>query len=108
MAIDYKKLEETAKLAFDKGAEAAKGEDMGTCNLDSTFLVIPRANEEKTITALKAGGLSANKTSWMRTTGYMIYPPKCGQGDSRVRACRAVEQTFKNAGYEVFSYEQMD
>lgn len=92
MAIDYKKLTVTAKKACEKSSEAAKGDNGGTCNMDAVFLVLPGASEEKTITALKNGGFNAYKTKFMGSPCFMLIPPCCGQGDSRVRACRAIDK----------------
>lgn len=108
MAFDYKRLTETATEARKQATEAAKGDDGGTCNMDSIFLCLKRVNEEETNKALNAGGISSYKTTWMRSTGFMMSPGPCGQANSRVRACKAVKQVFQAAGYEVYDFCMMD
>jgi hypothetical protein len=108
MAIDYKKLAETAKIAREKSIEAGKGEDGGSCNLDAVSLKISRAREENVINALASGGLSAYKTTVWGLPRFLINPPECGQADSRTRACKAIHLVFESAGYNVSMFYMVD
>lgn len=106
--IDYKKL--TADLIKARAAaeEAGKGEDGGTANLDTMTIKLPRANEKKVIEAVKAAGLyTRGRTEWFGSR-FFIPPPRCGQGNSRVRATEAMEKVMKEAGWDVLMYCQMD
>ena len=107
MAIDYKKL--TADLIKAKAAaeEAGKGEDGGTANLDTMTISLPRAREDKALASIKAAGLYAVKHNWIGVR-YFIYPPKCGQGNSRVRATEAMRDVMRDAGWDVLMFCKMD
>lgn len=108
MSINYKKLTTDLIKAKDAATEAGKGEDGGTANLDTMTLSIPRAKEDKVIEAVKAAGLSTRgKREWLGPR-YFIGPPKCGQGNSRVRATEAMLKVMQEAGWDVLMYCQMD
>ena len=106
--MDYERLTEyliDARLAAE---EASKGEDGGTANLDTMTIRLPRANEKKVIEVVKAAGLyTSGRTQWMGPC-YFIGPPRCGQGNSRVRANEAMHKIMKDAGYEALMYRRMD
>lgn len=107
MATDYKKLTEDliqARLAAEK---AAKGEDGGTANLDTMTIELPRARESKVIEAVEKAGLNCSKIEWLGIR-YFIYPPRCGQGNSRYKAVEAMTQFMRQAGWNVLTYCQMD
>ena len=106
--MDYTKLTADLKVAAAASREAAKGEDGGTCNLDSVFLVLPRAKEEKVNAAMTAAGVNGFKTRWLGSTGFLIAPPGTGQGNSRCRGMEAMKKVLVNAGYDVSGYYQMD
>lgn len=107
MAVDYEKLTEDLIKARLAAEEAAKGDDGGTANLDTMTIKISRANEQKVIEATKKAGLSAWKDNWLGLR-YFIYPPVCGQGNSRYRAVQAMSKIMEEAGYDVLIYYQMD
>lgn len=108
MAVDYKKLTEDLIRAREAAKEAAKGEDGGTANLDTMTISLPRANEKKVIEAVQAAGLfTMGRREWIGPR-YFIGPPACGQGNSRVRATRAMAKVMRAAGWDVLMYEQMD
>jgi hypothetical protein len=105
--MDYKKLKDVFILARDAAIEAAKGKDGGSANLDTVTIELPRARVEKVIKAAADAGLNASKINWFGPR-FFIYPPKCGIGDSRYRAVKAMEQVFRSAGYMTLIYHQMD
>lgn len=108
MATDYKKLTEDLIKARLAAEEAANGEDGGTANLDTMTIKLPRANEKKVIEAVRAAGLyTRGRREWIGPR-FFISPPPCGQGDSRVRATRAMANVMREAGWDVLMYEQMD
>lgn len=107
MVTDYKKLTEDlikARLAAEKAAE---GEDGGTANLDTMTLSLSSARENKVIEAVEKAGLSCSKIKWLGPR-YFIYPPKCGQGNSRNRAVEAMTNVMHESGWLVLVYYQMD
>lgn len=108
MAIDYKKLTDDLIKAKIAAEEAAKGEDGGTANFDRMTIKLPRASENKVVEAVRKAGLSCNKIDWLGPR-YFIYPPKCGQGNSRYRAVQAMAKVMREAGYDVLVvYCRMD
>lgn len=106
--MDYKKLTEDLIKARIAAEEAGKGEDGGTANLDMMTIELPRANEKKVIEAVKASGLNTNGRSKWIGSRYFISPPACGQGNSRLRATRAMEKVMNEAGYQTLMYCRMD
>lgn len=104
---DYKKLTADLIKARIAAEEAGKGEDGGTANLDTMTIELPRARENKVIEAVEKAGLHGCKGNWLGPT-FFISPPKCGQGNSRVRATRAMEKVMQEAGWYVVMYCQMD
>jgi hypothetical protein len=108
MAIDYKKLTSDLIRAREAAIEAGKGEDGGSANLDCMTLKLPRANEKKVIEAVRAAGLyTSGRTEWIGSR-FFISPPRCGQGNSRVRVTRAMEKVMQEAGWDVLMYCKMD
>jgi hypothetical protein len=105
--IDYKKLTANLIKAKEAAEEAAKGEDGGSANLDTMTIKLPRANEKKVIEAVQAAGLHASKINWIGLR-YFIYPPACGQGNSRVRATEAMKKVMQEAGWDVLMYCKID
>ena len=94
--------------AKEVSIEAGKGEDGGTCNVDSVFLRLPYWKEKKVVEAInKAGFYCRGKTEWIGQ-GYMISPVGCGQANSRTRAMEAIMKVLGNKGYDVHGYYQMD
>lgn len=108
MAIDYKKLTEDLIRARKAAEEAAKGEDGGTANFDTMTIKLPRASENKVVEAVRKAGLRCSKICWLGEVRYFIYPPSCGQGNSRNRAVEAMTQVMRDAGWDVLIYYQMD
>jgi len=105
--MDYKKLTEDlikARLAAEKAAE---GEDGGSANLDTLTISLKRAREVKVVNAAMSADLIAAKIDWLGPR-FFIYPPECGQGNSRVRAIEAMEKVMKEAGYDVLMYYRVD
>jgi hypothetical protein len=105
--IDYRKLTEDLRKARIAAQEASKGEDGGTANLDTVTIELPRAREERVEQAAADAGLNVSKINWIGVR-YFIYPPACGQGNARVRATRAMQKVFDDAGYKTLMYQQMD
>ena len=106
--MDYEKLTTDLIKAKNKAKEAAKGEDGGTANSDSVFIILPRAREVKVLDAICSAGLHCTgKTYWIGN-GYLISPPGGGQGNSRARAMEAMTESLKEDGYDVLGYYQMD
>lgn len=106
--IDYKKLTADLTRARIAAEEAAKGEDGGTANLDCMTIKLPRANEKKVIEAVKLAGLyTRGRREWVGSR-FFISPPRCGQGNSRVRATEAMKKVMQEAGWDVLMYCKMD
>lgn len=104
--IDYKKLTSDLIKAKAAATEAAKGEDGGSANLDTMTIKISGSIEKCVIEAVKAAGLhTMGKTEWIGLR-YFIQPPPCGQGNSRVRATKAMLKVMKEAGWEVLMFYQ--
>ncbi len=107
MATDYKKLTEDLIKARCFAEEAAKGDDGGTANLDTMTISLPRARESKVVEAAEKAGLNCSKIEWLGVR-YFIYPPRCGQGNSRNRAVEAMTKVMRDSGWDVLIYYQMD
>lgn len=105
--MDYNKLTADLIKAKEAAEEAAKGEDGGTCNYDCLCLRLSKAREAKVREVLRATGLSGSKNRWYGPC-YLINPPSCGQGDSRLRAMEAMAKVMKDAGWDAMGYYQMD
>ena len=105
--MDYKKFTEDLVKSRIAAEEAEKGEDGGSANLDTLTIKLLRSREEKVKEAAMRAGLHASKINWLGPR-FFIYPPSCGQGNSRVRATREMEKVLKEAGYEVLMYERID
>lgn len=87
----YEQLTEDLKEAYQKSKEAVTGDDGGTANLDSTFLTLPRWNEEQTLKAIGAAGLSCRrKTAWVGF-GYFI-----STAAARAKIGHGQEMHFRN------------
>jgi hypothetical protein len=112
--VKDKKLDKYEKLTLDlKEAKEAAIEfvesirDGGTANLDSTFLILKRWNEEKVVEAIKkAGLLSEGKRNWIGT-GYFI-SINTGQANKRTVARNHFMFALKSKGYQVISFDKMD
>lgn len=107
MAINYKKLTTDLIKARLAAEEAAKGEDGGSANLDTLTIKLPRAREKKVIEAINAADLCGDKQEWLGPR-YFIYPPVCGQGNSRYRAVMAMAKVMREAGWDTLIYYRMD
>lgn len=105
--MNYDKLEKTLIKAKEAAIEASKGEDGGTANMDTVTIRLPRASEKKIQSIAGRVGLHINKIDWFGVR-YFVYPPACGQGNSRVRATEAMQKIFKEAGYETLMFSMMD
>jgi len=103
----YEQLTEDLKEAYQKSKEAVTGNDGGTANLDSTFLKLPRWNEEQVLKAIKLAGLYCRrKTDWIGP-GYFISTAG-GQGEDRTRARDAFLKSLKAKGYDAMYFDMID
>lgn len=103
----YEQLTEDLKEAYQKSKKAVTGDDGGTANLDSTFLILPRWNEKKTIKAINDAGLyCGSKIHWIGN-GYLISVGG-GQGNDRVMARNAFSKYLKEKGYDVMHFDMID
>ena len=107
MSTDYGKLTANLIKARVAAEKAAEGEDGGTASLDTMTISLPNARENKVIEAVEKAGLSCSKIEWLGPR-YFIYPPKCGQGNSRNRAVEAMTQVMRETGYDVLVYYKID
>ena len=107
MSINYQKLTEDLINARIAAEEAERGDDGGSANLDTLTIKIPRAREDKVIEAAQKAGLHVSKQEWLGPR-FFVYPPKCGQGNSRVRATKAMKKVLVEAGYRCLMYERID
>lgn len=107
MAINYLKLTDDLIKAKNACMESAKGEDGGSANLDTLYLSIPRAREEKVIEAIKHAGLHGKKTAYYGTK-YFIYPVGVGQGNSRYRGVQAMKRIMASEGWDVNVFYKTD
>lgn len=105
--IDYEKLAEDLNDAKKAAVDAAKGEDGGSCNSDTMYLRLPRAREAKVIEAAEKAGLHARKGDYFGTA-YFVYPPECGQAESRYRAVQAMKRVMTARGWDANVFYYMD
>lgn len=106
--MDYKKLEQDLIKAKEASIQAGTGDDGGSANMDSVFLILPRAREKKVLEAIKNAGLFCRERIHWVGSGYLIPPCGCGQGNSRNRAMEAMKQSLKDSGYEVLGFYKVD
>lgn len=100
-----KDLIEANKIAV---AETRDSKDGGTCNLDRVVLRVPRINELKVISAIKAAGLYCrSKSEWLGPC-YMFNPTVGGQGDQRTKAVEVMKRELVASGWDVMIFYQMD
>lgn len=89
-------------------AAAAKSDDGGTANLDSTFLPLPKGVRFKPVmAAVQSAGLAATLTHWMGR-GLFISACSGGQGNRNYEANEALSESLRSAGWGVITYYQMD
>lgn len=101
MKTDYKKLIADLLIARAAGRKEAIGEDIGDINLDTLAIIIPKANKNKIMEAVKIAGLTATGPHEYMGKRYFISPPKCGQRSSRQRAVQAMYRIMLKCGWEV-------
>ena len=108
MKFNYEKL--TADLIKAKKAaeNAAKGEDKGSINLDTLTIFLPRAGNQKVITAVKEAGLYTSGARNWNGRRFFINPPPCGQSSSRKRTVQAMFESMKLSGWEVLIHSEAD
>ncbi|WP_242620491.1 hypothetical protein [Senegalia massiliensis] len=76
--------------------------------MDSIFLTLPYARENKVLETIKKAGLyCSGKTKWIGY-GYLIDPVGCGIGNSRNRAMEAMREVLLSDGYDVMGFYMMD
>lgn len=108
MAFDYRKFEVTCRQAYTAAKKAAQSsDDGGTCNQDSVFVVLPYARKEKILDILSSAGLSGFEWRRFGRAGFLI-STSFGQGAANERAMEAKKEVFKEAGYEVSGWYQID
>ncbi|QDX91085.1 hypothetical protein EEL30_00995 (plasmid) [Brevibacillus laterosporus] len=109
MAINYDKLVKDLKEANKIACEAVvQVSDGGTANLDSVFLIIPRAREVSVLDAIKKSGLYCGmKSNWIGH-GYFISPTCGGQGDKRAVAVKVMVETLNNLGWDALTFYKVD
>ena len=109
MATNYDKLIKDLKEANEIACQAvAQVADGGTANLDSVFLIIPRAREVLVLDAIKRAELYCRgKREWIGK-GYFITPTCGGQGDKRANAVNVIAKTLNDLGWKALTYQKMD
>lgn len=84
-------------------------DDGGTCNFDSPSITLPRWREADVNACAEAAGLSC--FAWNSYGGkrwVFSVPGPCGQGNCRTTMAEAMTEALKAAGYDAFTYYQMD
>ena len=110
MKIKVKKLIDDLKRANEKAKEAFKGDDGGTCNLDSVTIKLRRWTEKEIKEASTASGVrisdKLNSTYW---NGYrfLSFETK-GQANERTRMTEAAYKEMRILGYDVSMYYYAD
>lgn len=105
----YEKLKQDLTEAVEKAKEKAMlTDDGGTCNFDCCLLFLPRYNEEKTIEAIKAAGISGFKSNHFGKVCYMLSNPIFAQGDCRTEQAETICEIMKSKDYDTNVYYQMD
>lgn len=108
LAGQYLKLVDDLKKAAEAARPLADTEDGGTCNFDGLELELSRWNEDKTLAAIKAAGLSGHKTSVFRTPVYVIIPPSGSKGNARTRQAEKMRDIMRDLGYNASVWYRMD
>ncbi|BAH07969.1 hypothetical protein [Clostridium kluyveri] len=103
----YEQLTEDLKEAYSKALEVRTNDDGGTCNFDSTFLILKRWQERKVLEAIEKAGLYCrSKTKWIGE-GYMINTGG-GQANNRTRIRDEFSKALSEKGYHVLHFDMMD
>ena len=105
----YEKLKQDLTEAVEKAKEKAMlTDDGGTCNFDCCLLFLPRYNEEKTIEAIKAAGISGFKSNHFGKVCYMLSNPVFAQGNCRTAQAEKINEVMRSKGYDTAVYYMMD
>ena len=110
MKTKVKILIDDLKKANNKAKEAFKGDDGGTCNLDSVIIKLRRWSEEEIKEASVASGVrisgKLNSNYW---NGYrfLSFETK-GQANERTRMTEAAYKEMRLLGYDVCMYYHAD
>lgn len=106
----YAKLRDDLKtaLAAGRAAEDADPEDGGTCNLDSSALLLPRWNAAKVEQAASEAGTGCFVWNLCGTKRFVFIPNTKGQGNARSRNAEAMTKALRALGYDAFDYCQID
>ncbi|MBG9788552.1 hypothetical protein [Brevibacillus laterosporus] len=109
MATNYDKLFKDLKEANEIACQTvAQVTDGGSANLDSVFLIIPRAREISVLDAIERAGLYClGKREWIGK-GYFITPTCGGQGDKRAKAVNVMAKTLNDLGWEALTFQRID
>ena len=103
----YKKLTEDLMKARKAAEGATTGEDGGSANRDCLTIKLKGYRENNVIKAINNAGLTGFKAEWLGPR-FFINPPKCGQGNDRVRQVEAMYKVMSDLGYDTLMFEQMD
>ncbi|WP_024831634.1 hypothetical protein [Ruminiclostridium josui] len=101
MKVNYSNLAMDLRISRVAAFKEAVGEDTGNINLDTLAIIIPKANKNKIMEAVKIAGLTATGPHEYMGKRYFISPPKCGQRSSRQRAVQAMYRIMLKCGWEV-------
>ncbi len=108
MRTNYAKLTADLIKAKKEAEIAAKGEDKGSINLDTLAIFLPRAGNQKVITAVKEAGLYTSGARYWNGRRFFINPPRCGQSSSRKRAVQSMFESMRLAGWEVIVHSEAE
>ncbi len=101
MKVNYSNLTMDLRISRVVAFKEAIGEDTGNINLDTLAIIIPKANKNKIMEAVKEAGLTATGPHNYMGKRYFISPARCGQRSSRQRAVQAMYRTMLKCGWEV-------
>lgn len=106
--IDVPKLKAAFKAANQAAAEAAPGDDGGTCNFDTAMLFLPHSAQEQIALAALGTGVRVNTRNWLGQCFSVNASTSGGQGFSRTRVAEAICKALEAAGFSAMVYYQMD
>lgn len=106
---DFEKLEKDLREGNKFAVETTeKMDDGGTANLDSCFLMLPGAREDRVLETIKNAGLYCRTKSQWIGKGFFITPKSGGQGNKRSLAVELMSKYLKSHGWECLTFYKMD
>lgn len=108
--MNIQTLIKDCQTAYQLAAAAVTHHDGGCCNFDTAVIALNCAPEEedKIVDTLKDHQIHAFFEDWLGDRYLFITSPIPAMGDDRTRQAEAIQQFFKQQGYQSSVYYQLD